>query len=249
MDPILQEDYYHKLAPGRKSYGNTERGQRFSLTFRKIKNSSTTNCPDPPTPPPKIDNQQASQNLQEIDCLVFGSSLVKGLDEEKLSEGGKSFKVFTHGGAHINQICANIKKVKEDNKININMVRSVYLVCGGNDLANHNSDDLTPLFQRYTNLLITAKETFPHAKINAVSLIPRKVHSGWRGSSQIKCMHEVNDWLKDICNDHGDRYVQIFSFFINQRTGDMIKKLFKADELHFSNIGDSVLGKVLMAVA
>ena len=181
--------------------------------------------------------------------MVFGYSLVKWLDEQKLSRGGKSFQVDMHSGAHINTICDNIKKAKEDNKINLNKVSSVFLVCGGNDLANHNSDDLSPLFKRYTNLLTTAKETFPNAKINAVSLIPRKVQSGWRGSVQIDRMHEMNDWLEDTCNDHGVRYVQIFSYFINQRTGDMIKKLFQPDKVHFTNIGDSVLGKVLMAVA
>ena len=52
MDPILQKEYYHKLAPGRKSCGNTERGQRHSLTFRRIivSPTSTTNIYDPPTP-------------------------------------------------------------------------------------------------------------------------------------------------------------------------------------------------------
>ena len=96
--------------------------------------------------------------------------------------------------------------------------------------------------------MIRAKETFPNAKIHAVSLIPRRVEPGWRGAAHIKRMHEMNDWLKDICHDHGDRYIQIFSYFVN-RTSYMISKLFKADRLHFSDIGHSVLGKVVMAVA
>ena len=95
-----------------------------------------------------------------------------------------------------------------------------------------------------------AKLVFPNAKINFVSLIPRRI----KYTSHIRNMHKVNLWLKGFAsyvNDESIRYVDIFSFFLLKTSSawTLNNKLFNGSKLHFSAIGDSVLAKVLIGVA
>ena len=64
-------------------------------------------------------------------------------------------------------------------------------------------------------------------------------------------MHAVNKWLKDTCAKITFRFVDIFSFFIDKRPDKWLLnlKLFNGSRLHFSDIGYSVLAKVLIGVA
>ncbi len=65
-------------------------------------------------------------------------------------------------------------------------------------------------------------------------------------------MHQVNDWLKSFCKKESIRFVDIFSFFLHKTSSSWMMlndKLFNASRLHFSRIGDSVVAKVLIAVA
>ena len=89
------------------------------------------------------------------------------------------------------------------------------------------------------------KHSFPNACLNVISLIPRRT----KYSTHSKNMHAVNDWLGAMCKEYNARFVNIFSFFIDKKSHDLNYKLFQRDELHLSDIGDSVLAKVLIAVA
>ena len=91
------------------------------------------------------------------------------------------------------------------------------------------------------------REVFPLAKINFISLIPRRSQY----ESHIRYMHQVNDWLNSFCKKESIRFVDIFSFFVHKTSSSWMlnDKLFNSSILHFSRIGDSVLAKVLMGVA
>ena len=91
------------------------------------------------------------------------------------------------------------------------------------------------------------REVFPQAKINVISLIPRRI----KYRTHISNMHSLNEWLKNICKERSFRFVDIFSFFLVKKPDiwSLNLKVFNRSNLHFSKIGDSVLAKVLIGVA
>ena len=104
---------------------------------------------------------------------------------------------------------------------------------------------MSSVFEDFENLINTTKQVFPVSKINIISVIPRRA----RYPAHIRNMNRFNFWLEGICKDVHIRFVNIFTFYLDKRTGYLNKTLFKNDLLHFSNRGDSVLGKLLIAVS
>ena len=110
--------------------------------------------------------------------MVFGSSLVKGLNPKLLAKYGKSFTVVSHSSAHVEDIINDIKAVKDKRTIACDGVKTVFLVCGGNDVENLPGDHtIDNIKEDFINLMSVAKEIFPGALINIMSLIPRRVNS------------------------------------------------------------------------
>jgi len=180
-----------------------------------------------------------------VDTIIFGSSLIKNLDVGLLSKYGKKFEVLEHSGAHIEDIIKDISKAKTDGYL-LEKISNVFLVVGGNDVENLASDcSLKWIFEDFKELFKCARETFPNAKINVMSLIPRRVNEC--GLEHVHLMHDVNDFLLKSCKELGLRYVNIYTFFI-RRNGRLNRKLYKNDYVHFSVKGDAVLAKVIIAV-
>lgn len=72
-------------------------------------------------------------------------------------------------------------------------------------------------------------------------------------STHVANMYDMNTWLSKFCCKENIRFVDIFSFFLKydkkEKKNLLNKSLFNRSELHFNGKGDSVLGKVLIAVA
>lgn len=267
MPPGFQDHYYHRLAAGRKSMPQ-ERGNRYSLTFRKIRLDTPPQVntlpidyePKPPVNSPPIveprpelpahsDGDLKPPPKDKFDAVVLGSSLVKGLDTALLSKHGKNFKVIPHRGAHIKDVTRDITNIGVTN-VSCKDVQTIFLVCGGNDIQNLPPDKpLDQLYKDYINLFKSAEETFPNAKIHAVSVIPRRLKEGIPHADR---MWDVNEWLESHCKNNNMRFVNIFSFFLTKyvKGNDRYQqvKLFNNDQIHFNKIGNSVLAKVLIAV-
>ena len=147
-------------------------------------------------------------------------------------------------------IINDVKKVEHEGSLDMNHISNVFLICGGNDIIEnaYPDSDITEFINSYHSLVELTKESFPNAKINVFSLIPR------RGiyDNHIDRMYHVNDMLNKMCKEQEIRFVNIFSHFLqyNHSYGchSMITNLFKNDMLHFSDIGSSVLAKVLIGV-
>ncbi len=140
MQPILQKTHFHKLAEGREN----ERGVRYSLTFRKLKKSPLL-LDQVPALVSNVSTLGTASNSSAhstttadnhqccVNTLVFGSSLTHGLDEVRLSARGKSFKVFTKGGARVNTVINMVKHAIDNHEICTSCVETIFLVVGGND--------------------------------------------------------------------------------------------------------------------
>ena len=180
------------------------------------------------------------------DAVVFGSSLVKGLNPKLLAKYGKSFTVVSHSSAHVEDIINDIKAVKDKGTIACDGVKTVFFVCGGNDVENLPGDHtIDNIKEDFINLMSVAKEIFPGALINIMSLIPRRVNS--YGQEHVWLMHDVNTFLSQECKKRGIRFVNAYSCYIRSN-GRLNNRLFNSSRLHFSDIGNSVLGKLVIAV-
>ena len=260
MEPGFQDLYYHSIPEGRKSFDN-ETGPRYSITLRRIIPSDTVpasdkGCTAEETPATvsleeeeDIPSNEPHKSVTEApDTVVFGSSLLKGLDEKLLSKYSKNFKVYCHRGARVSDIYEDVEKVQNMGELDTSKVSGVFLLCGGNDLENlKRDDDIKFVYEDIEDLVELTREAFPNAKIHIVSSIPRRSQY----SSHIRNMHRLNYWLNSFCKKMSIRFVDIFSFFVVKLESSWIlnTKLFNGSELHFSKTGDSVLAKVLIGVA
>ena len=105
------------------------------------------------------------------------------------------------------------------------------------------------IYDDYRSLVAVTKTVFPNAKINIISLIPRIA----RYRTHIQNMNIMNEWLETFCTENSHRYIDIFTHFLKTLPRPHIWhiniKLFRYDKIHFSEIGNSVIAKVLIAVA
>jgi lysophospholipase L1-like esterase len=167
-----------------------------------------------------------------------------------LSKYAKNFKVLCNRGTTIGKIYENVERIRDSGAYDTSQVSTVFLMCGGNDVENLKAkkrNDVKFVLEDYEDLVDLVKEVFPGAKINILSLIPRRNRYGFH----IDNMHKVNRWLESFCKKKSIRFVDIFSFYLVKLPNiwKLNKKLFNRDNLHFSPIGDSVLAKVLLGVA
>ena len=255
MLPGFQEKYYHSVPAGRGSI-KKEKGIRFSVTFRRLlppteEHSLPAHRPDTDasiTLKVPVASTNAKTEDTHPDALVFGSSLTKGLKARELSKYNRRFKVFTNRGAHVKDIYEDIERELQKGVIDTSKVKCVFLVCGGNDIEAIKEDcDMKFLREDFEDLFNLTREAFPQAKVNVISILPRR--SKYR--LHISNMHSVNEWLQDFCRMDSIRFVDMFSFFLHKRPTiwSLNSKLFNGSKLHFNSVGDSVLAKVLIGVA
>ena len=245
----FQDRYRHAIPAGRKGI-KEERGQRYSITLRKVISPPPQNlnpAPNASAAPVHVEPaiQQGQGEAVKTDTLVFGSSLTKDLKPELLSKHQKQFKVYPLKGAHSTRILDNLKKKVDTREIVCSDITNIFFVCGGNDVEN--VPNLSVVKSNYRALVDYALSTFPGAKINAVSLIPRRTRK--EKPDHRSRMIEINSWIETLCKERQVRFVNIWSFFIDKKANDLNYKLFFNDELHLSKTGTSVLAKVLIAVA
>ena len=248
----FQDSYRHAIPAGCQK-SKEEKGTRFSITLRKVVSPPPLNlnpaAPALPAPPApalvELATQQGPFEAVKVDTLVFGSSLTKDLNPDLLSKHQKQFKVYPFRGAHSTRILDNLKKKVETKEIVCSEISSIFFVCGGNDVEN--VPDLSVVKANYRALLDYTVSAFPNAKINAVSLIPRRTRKEFPDHRSRMC--NMNTWMEKFCKEHQVRFINIWTFYVDKKSDDLRYNLFSKDEVHFSQTGTSVLAKVLIAVA
>ena len=273
MKPGLQESHFHRLAKGRGSKKFDERGIRYSITFRRLLPSPTAPVipppsavpyipPQPNTPPPQAATPRSAHEEPHADnhancknTLVFGSSLTGGLDCDLLSKRGKTFKVFTRGGARVETVIKMVEDAVDKNDVCPSCVEAIFLVVGGNDVENIKSvSGLEELKRSYYKLISVINSKFPAIRINILSLIPRRC----RGYLHLQNIFHINDFLAKLCsNDTSNCYlIKMFTKYLlykglyySNKLVYLNDNLFRKDKLHFSAVGLSILAKSLIAVA
>ena len=282
MKPGLQDSHFHRICVGRKGR-STERGIRYSLTFRRLRaplhtahaaNSPAKTLPAPDSPVATVSNSQTvineavsedithslenhhspSSHSNCVNTIVYGSSLTKDLKCDLLSKRGKSFRVFTRGGARVQTVIKMVKDSVDKGEVCPSCVENVFLVVGGNDVQNIRAESsLETLKSSYKELFDCINSKLPVVRINIISLIPRECDY-----LHLQRMFYINEFLKEICsNDNSNlffvpmftKYLLYKDIYHKSKQVYLNPKLFHRDRVHFSNIGTSVLAKTLIAVA
>ena len=246
MLPGFQDHFHHSIAAGRKSI-KKEKGQaRYSITFRHILSNKSADKEKEKEEVKESSSTKKKRDENSPDTLVFGSSLTKDLDNTLLSKYDKNLKVFSNSGAKVKDIINDVKREKET--LDPQSITAVFFICGGNDIENlRKHTDIDNVHRDYENLISIAKDIFPAAKINIISLIPRRAR--YRG--HINNMYVMNYWLESFCREHSCRFVNVFSHFLVKFPHIWLlnKNLFNTGHLHFNKVGYSVLAKILIGVA
>ncbi len=149
-----------------------------------------------------------------INTLVFGSSLTRDLDANLLSKRGKTFRVFTKGGARAETIVHMIEEAVQKGEVCTSCVRTVFVVAGGNDAENiksqHDVDKVKSYFEKMVSIIITMFST--DIQINIVSLMPRRTY----GFMHLQNIFGINEFLRQLCDqsDINCRFIKMFSKFL-----------------------------------
>ena len=165
-----------------------------NFSCSKVVITPTEATPPAPAATEVVTTTEATPPAEAADTFVFGSSLLKGLDEKTLSKYSKNFKVFCHPGACVSDIYEDVEEMQSSAEYDTTKVSGVFLLCGGNDLEklkNASDNDITFVFEDIEDLVDLTREVFPNAKIHLISAIPRRRQY----SSHIRNMHKLNDWL------------------------------------------------------
>ena len=163
---------------------------------------------------------------------------------------GRNFKVICHPGARVNNIINSVEKLGKDTNFCCNCVREIFIVVGGNDTQNGTMESIPGIVDSFCTLLGVLSDTFLFAMVNMFSLIPRCV----KDTQHLKCMNIVNDELKLECLYHDNvKFINVFSNFLDRKILRQGKvglntKLYRKDLIHFSDVGNSVLAKVIIGV-
>ena len=266
MQAGFQDKHCHKVERG---ILECECGVRYSLTFRRL----LPRVPDADTNPqqpdphllvdlPTLQEQKVdefvgvSKKVKHNECvqsIIFGSSLTKGLDKDILSKPGKRFKVFCNPGAKVRSIIKDVEDKIDDGSLCLDCVENIFFVCGGNDAENIRSKvGLDTLSNSFNELINVVSDNFLYATINMISLIPRRL----KDSNHLGRILSINETLSLDCSMYDNcRYIDIFSNFLKYKKHYytnyevyLNENLYIYDELHFTNKGNSVLGKVIMGV-
>ncbi len=207
---------------------------------------------------PTVTSNLAPQTNNHANCvntLVFGSSLTQDLNCDLLSKRGKTFKVFTKGGARVETVIKMVRDCVDNGDICTACVESIFVVAGGNDVENiRSADGLEKLKSSFIKLIDVINTKFPAIRINIMSLIPRRC----RDYMHLRNMFSVNNFLSNLCSKKKSncylvkmftKYLLYKHLYYTKEEVYLDDNLYKKDRLHFSPIGTSVLAKTLIAVA
>ena len=122
-------------------------------------------------------NQQAQQQPQSYttgsssrsvlpETIVLATSLTRGRDP-KLNALGTNATCYTNPGAKIADICSRIPHILRSD----NLPRCVVLQCGGNDVDNQSSYEVT---REYDCLIGDIQQRCPRASIILIKIPPRR---------------------------------------------------------------------------
>ena len=235
MDSGAQSNTRHQVLPMRSGHC----GERFSISFRKIKYSHVENewpfaSKISATPPNRSPPTTTSKTT-----LVLGTSIPYFLDFDKLAGSSGKVKVVNlcKRGAkinHLHDLLDEHYKKEEPSEI----VDKVILSVGTNDLRNNKKSTVGHLYTPMENLVSKIKTYYPDSVIYIQSLLPLRIQNAFTVSNVLG----FNKLLVKLAAINKCYYLDIFSQFLGENM-HINPTLYRMDGVHLSNKGLSVLAR------
>ena len=238
MNPGAQSNTKHQVLPMKSG----PCGERFSISFRKIKYTEVKDeWPLVSKPSATLPQQTPPANCKTT--LVLGTSIPYFLDYEKLSGSSGKVKVVNlcKRGAkisHLHDVLDDHYK-KEEPTV---MVDKIILSVGTNDLHNNKKSTVGHLYTPMENLVSKIKTYYPGVTIYIQSLLPLRIQNAFTVSNVLG----FNKLLVRLCALNKCFYLDIFSEFLGVNM-HINPTLFRHDGVHLSNKGLSVLARAYIS--
>ena len=211
-----------------------------------------------------IINQSEVQNSSENFTLYIGDSLLKNLDNTKMSSSSQKAHVFSYPGATVGGICSKLRSDPEFLTFDHRKVSKIYILCGTNNVDkllhipfNMNSDFIgkqvhqpseNEIYRVKTELAQLANflnDQCQAASINFINILPRE------SAVRNQIINSLNNYIKSLSNDIP--FVKMVSTELNRnlftlRNGYRKNNYFSnhgEDNVHLNSYGITRLAKHL----
>jgi alkylated DNA repair dioxygenase AlkB len=207
-------------------------------------NSSATQQGYSPFPPTNIvANVLTNGSVNEKVCLIFGTSITEGVDDQRMSKGSTRVINMSASGNKIDDITQSVRDFTHDNPGVSGSVFKIVFSFGTNDIKFFNSFkyDVKSKFRKpIVQLVDSTKMLYPNAQIIFQSVLPFRLVYKYQPLS----VHEFNHLLLEICGEKGCLFMDCFADYLDELGEDINLDLFR-DRWHLNDRGLAKLCKSL----
>ena len=190
-----------------------------------------------------IENVSPNGSVKEKVCLIFGTSITEGVDEQKMSKGSTRVINMSASGNKIADITQSVQDFTHDNPGVSGSVFKIVFSFGTNDIKFFNSFkyDVKSKFRKpIVQLVEITKMFYPYAQIIFQSVLPFRLVYRYQPLS----VHEFNHLLLEICREKGCLFMDCFADYLDDFGEDINLDLFR-DRWHLNDKGLTTLCKSL----
>lgn len=194
-------------------------------------NNSTTQSHSPPSTHATVSKDVTQKSNKKV-VVLFGTSMTKHVNGEKLARGSKTCINVFESGANIPDISRMLDNFKHTNPLSSNVSKVIFSF-GTNDIQNLRYG-MNKLRDPIIDLINKTKAYFPHAFILFQSCLPMKI----KHENTAKNFINFNRVLLNICSSERCAFIDCFRDFVSG--WDYNKRLFK-DDVHLNQRGLGLL--------
>ncbi len=205
------------------------------LTSAPINQDTSVGSSTFPTLHSMASGQSSQLHQSEKVCLLFGSSITKRVDGQRMSRGSRVTINLSENGANIFDVNRTACDFHADNPLLVQRVDKVIVNIGTNDVKWFNGRAYSvsrkcraPL----CNLIRDLKFMFPLAKIVFVCMLPIKAFYNYTAFT----VNSFNRLLIDVCKELGCLFFDCFRDFLAPDCRDYNSSLFR-DKWHLNDHG------------
>ena len=189
----------------------------------------------------------SQQHKSDQFCLLLGSSITKGVDEEKMRRGSRALINLSESGAKIRDIQKISNDFYADNPGLAHKVYKIIVNIGTNEVKWLNGRKFS-VFKKFRaplcNLVRDLKCLFPFATIVFTTVLPIRAFYNYTADT----VHAFNRLLFEVCRDLGCIFFDCFHDFLAPDYHDYNIGLFR-DKWHLNEIGLRLFCRTLKYIA
>ena len=190
-----------------------------------------------------FDQSREHQLQKDRVCLLFGSSVTKGVCGDKMSRGSRVVINLSESGARVSDLHGIASNFFTENRSIVNRVDKIMVNIGTNDIKWFNGR-VHSVSKRYRaqlcNLVRDLKSMFPIATIVFVSVLPIRAFYNYTA----KTVNAFNKLLFEVSRDLGCIFYDCFYDFLAPDLQDYNSNLFR-DKWHLNDSGLRLLCRAL----